>query len=127
MRPIPVNVCKALRPIKGSVWQRSCCHVQEGGGASKIKSELVRMDLESAGTKKNLGMLLKKEAAQEHTWGRTPGMAVRQGGYREVIEPICPLASKSLHKCIKPDSGIWKKASGKLSEEQGRREGKRVT
>lgn len=85
------------------------------------------MDLESTGTRKNLGMLLKREAAQEHTWGRTPGTAVRQGGYTDVIEPICTLASKSLNKCIKPDSGIWKKASGKLSEEQGRGEGKRVT
>lgn len=46
--------------------------MQEGRGARKIKRELVRMDLESAGTKKNLGMLLKQEATQEHTWGRTP-------------------------------------------------------
>lgn len=52
---------------------------------------------------------------------------MRWGGYRDVIERICTLASKSLNKCIKPDSGIWKKASGKLSEEQGRGEGKRVT
>lgn len=127
---------QALRLIEGEVWERGYDGGQEGRRAGQIKSEHVRMDAESAGSKKDLGMLFQKEATGGHicTWregteGGCPGDGGKVGGaaHKDVAQPICMLGSKSLNEGVKPGLGTWKTDSGELSEEQGRWEGKRVT
>lgn len=65
--------------------------------------------------------------------GDTPAHGEWAGGHgggaacKDVVQPICTPGSKPLNEDVKPGSGMWKTASGEPSEEQGGREGKRVT
>lgn len=91
----------------------------------------MRMALETAGTKKDLGVLLK-EAAQGHTpehsgRGRAPAPgdgseAVAWRRDKDVTPPVRTSGPRSPKKCVQLGSGVWKTATGcSLRSRQGQR------
>lgn len=131
MRLMAVHVSKAPRLTKGEVWERGHDEGQEDRRRTNpIQGEHARTALESAGSqnKRTEECLFRRRRL-----GDTPAHGGWAGGHgggaarKDVVQPICTPGSKPLNEGVKPGSGMWKTASGEPSEEQGGREGKRVT
>lgn len=113
------------RPGNGSTGERGL--VSQVGRAHQGQERMDgRMDLRSAGTRKTAF----REGGDTGTH-LNAGEGGQSAGVREAAarwgDGVLTLGSKSLIKCVKPGSGIWKTASGELSEEQGSWQGKTVT